>query len=60
MERAIRNEEVVGSDGRVAMDLVRLQEKDTMGAFVELLRDKGEECSGKQVNDVVWLEFVEC
>lgn len=40
MEKALKKEEIVGSDGSVAMDLVRQLENDMMGTFAADLRDK--------------------
>lgn len=47
------NEGVVRSNGRVAMDLVGLLEKDTMGTFMGLLRYIVEEQLGNLVCDYV-------
>lgn len=58
MESVIRKEEVLGSDGKMAMDLVKLLETYAMGIFVLLLRDIVEERWEKRVDNDACLEFV--
>lgn len=55
MERAIRKEQIVKSDGRVAIELMILLQNDTMGKFVGFFRDIVGEHWGRRVNDDVWL-----
>lgn len=54
MERAIRKQEVVESDRRMEMDLVRLLRKDGMGTFVNILRDLVGEQWGRWMMTFRW------
>lgn len=49
----------MASHEKVEKGLVRLLEKDSMGAFVGFLRDTVGERWGEQVDEDVWLKFVE-
>lgn len=58
MERVIRKKEIMEIDRGVAMDLVGLLGKNTIGTFVGLLRDITGVCWGKRVDDGVRMEFL--
>lgn len=53
-QRALRKEEVVGSDARMAMDLERPLEENERGMLARHLRDTEWEQLVKQVHDCVW------